>query len=46
MSDHPISVYKQLIHSMVEDLTNERFIKQIYSILYYHRRREYTHGTD
>lgn len=44
MSEHPISVYKQLIHSMVEDLTNERFIHQIYSLIYRQQKREWENG--
>lgn len=29
----PISVYKELICDMIQDMDNERFIKQIYSIV-------------
>jgi hypothetical protein len=29
----PISVYKELLCSMIQDMDNERFIKQIYSIV-------------
>lgn len=36
---YPISTYKKLIHDMVDELTEERFIKQIYSIIYIHLRR-------
>lgn len=40
MSDqYPISTYKKLIHDMVDELTEERFIKQIYSIIYIQLRR-------
>jgi hypothetical protein len=36
---YPISTYKKLIHDMVDELTEERFIKQIYSIIYIQLRR-------
>jgi hypothetical protein len=36
MKEHeqiPISVYKELLCSMIQDMDNDRFIKQIYSIV-------------
>lgn len=36
---YPISTYKKLIHDMVDELTEEMFIKQIYSIIYIQLRR-------
>ena len=36
---YPISTYKKLIHDMVDELTEERFIKQIYSNIYIQLRR-------
>lgn len=39
MSQYPISVYKNLICDMIQELTDERFIIQIYSIIYRHRKR-------
>lgn len=36
---YSISTYKKLIHDMVDELTEERFIKQIYSIIYIQLRR-------
>lgn len=29
----PISVYKELLCGMIQDMDNDRFIKQIYSIV-------------
>ena len=31
---YPIATYKKLIHDMVDELTEERLLKQIYSIIY------------
>lgn len=35
----PIDVYKKLICDMIQDMTDERFIRQIYSIVYRQRKR-------
>ena len=34
-----IDVYKQLICDMIQSMTDERFIRQIYSIVYRQRKR-------
>lgn len=36
-----IDVYKKLICSMIQDMTNERFIHQIYSLIYRQQKREW-----
>ena len=36
---YPISLYKKLICEMIMDMNNDRFIKQIYSIIYNERKR-------
>lgn len=33
----PLSVYKNLLHDMIREETDERFIRQIYSIFRYHQ---------
>lgn len=35
----PIEVYKKLICDLIQDMTDERFIRQIYSIIYRQRKR-------
>lgn len=35
----PIAVYKKLIYDMIEEMTDERFIRQIYSLIYRKRKR-------
>ena len=35
----PIEVYKKLIFDLIQDMTDERFIRQIYSIVYRQRKR-------
>lgn len=35
----PIEVYKKLICDLIQDMTDERFIRQIYSIVYRQRKR-------
>ena len=35
-----IDIYKKLICSMIQDMTNERFLRQIYSIIYYQQKKE------
>lgn len=37
-----IDVYKKLICSMIQDMTNERFLRQIYSIIYYQQKKEWS----
>lgn len=39
--NYDIGVYKNLICDMIQGITNERFIKQIYSIIYREYRQEY-----
>lgn len=36
-----IDIYKKLICSMIQDMTNERFLRQIYSIIYYQQKKEW-----
>ena len=40
MSETSVDVYKDLICSMIRKMSNERFIKQIYGIIYRENRRE------
>lgn len=35
----PIAVYKKLIYDMIEEMTDARFLKQIYSIIYKQKMR-------
>ena len=35
----PIDVYKKLICDMIQDMTDIRFVRQIYSIIYRERKR-------
>ena len=35
----PIEVYKQLICDMIQEMTDTRFIRQIYSIIYRQKKR-------
>ena len=35
----PIEVYKKLICDLIQDMTDERFIRQVYSIIYRQRKR-------
>lgn len=39
-----INVYKQLICGMIQDITNERFVYQIYSLIYRQQKREWENG--
>ena len=39
MNQVSIEVYKQLICNMIQDMTDERFIRQIYSIVYRQMKR-------
>ena len=36
----PISVYKRLIQEMIDGITDERFITQIYSIIFREYKKE------
>lgn len=42
MTEHPISVYKRLICNMIQEIDDERFIKQIYSIIFRQRKEGIT----
>ena len=41
-NEYPISVYKKLICDMIQETNDERFVKQIYSIIFMQRKRGIT----
>ena len=35
----PIEVYKKLICEMIDEMNDDRFVRQVYSIIYRHKER-------